>query len=360
MKQIDRYIGTTVAGSLMLAVLGLLGMMTILTFLEQVEDVGKDFTMFAVFRFVLYSMPRMFHETIPYAALIGCLTGVGILASRSEIVVMRASGISTWSITWSALKPALVLIAIGLVVGEYVLSDMERLARLDRIKARHDLSAITPETGIWYRENYVFMHFDIVSQNGVIDGITHNDFNEAGELQRTLFARRGVHHDLGDDRTSYWLLEDVTVTDFSGDRVTSSHLTSLRWDSSITPKLLSAEILVQPDKMSIGELSDKIAYLKEQGLNSGKYELGFWGKVFQPLATIGLVLVGISVVLGPLRSTTMGMRVVTGLIIGILFRFVETLLSPASLVFGFSPIIATLLPIALCFSVGIYLFRRVG
>ncbi len=357
MKLLDRYIGSTVAGSLTLAVLGLLGMMTILTFLEQVEDVGKDFTIFAVFRFVLYSMPRMFYETIPYAALIGCLTGVGILASRSEIVVIRASGVSTWSITASALKPALVLIAVGLIVGEYVLSDMERLARLDRIKARHDLSAITPETGIWYRENNVFMHFDIVSQNGVIDGITHNDFNDQGELQRTLFARRGVHHDLGDNRI-YWLLEDVTVTEFSKDKVTSRHLTSLRWDSLITPKLLSAEILVPPDKMSIGELSDKIAYLNDQGLNSSRYELGYWGKVFQPLATIGLVLVGISIVLGPLRSTTMGMRVVTGLIIGIMFRFVETLISPASLVFGFSPIIATLIPIALCFTVGIYLFRR--
>jgi lipopolysaccharide export system permease protein len=52
------------------------------------------------------------------------------------------------------------------------------------------------------------------------------------------------------------------------------------------------------------------------------------------------------------------MRVVTGLVIGILFKFVQDLLSPASMVFGFAPIIAVLIPILLCFIFGYVLLRR--
>jgi lipopolysaccharide export system permease protein len=110
--------------------------------------------------------------------------------------------------------------------------------------------------------------------------------------------------------------------------------------------------------MSIGELNDNIEYMREQGLNSGKFELGFWKKVLQPLSTIGLVFVAISFIFGPLRESTMGMRVIMGLVIGILFKFVQDLLSPASMVFGFSPIIAIIIPIAICFIVGYPLMRR--
>ena len=98
--------------------------------------------------------------------------------------------------------------------------------------------------------------------------------------------------------------------------------------------------------------------MQAQGLNSNKYELGFWRKLLQPLATVGLVFVAISFIFGPLRESTMGMRVVTGLVIGIIFKFLHDLLSPASMVFGFEPVIAILAPIILCFLVGYILLRR--
>ena len=63
-------------------------------FLEQMEDMSDEYTMARVTEFVFYSMPRMFHETIPYSALIGCLAGLGILANNSELLVMRAAGVA--------------------------------------------------------------------------------------------------------------------------------------------------------------------------------------------------------------------------------------------------------------------------
>ncbi|MBO6565552.1 MAG: LptF/LptG family permease, partial [Pseudomonadales bacterium] len=102
----------------------------------------------------------------------------------------------------------------------------------------------------------------------------------------------------------------------------------------------------------------KINHMRSEGLNTGKFELGFWTKTFQPIASLSLVFVAISFIFGPLRESTMGMRVVSGLVIGILFKFVQDLLSPASLVFGFPPILATLVPILLCLAAGVLLLRR--
>lgn len=359
MTQLDAYVGRTVGLTMLLAAVGLLGILSIFTFLEQIEDIQNNYDVRAVMMFCLYSMPRIFYELIPYAALIGCLTGLGLLASNSELVVMRAAGVSTWSISLSALKPTLVLVVIGLLVGELVLPDVERQARNDRLEALSDESGITPIFGFWYREGDVYMHFDEVSQGGVLAGVTHYYYDENEVLERVLFARRAVFHDVRDNE-KYWLMEDVAVTDLSSGNTRSQKLTSLRWDTRLEPNLLSTEILVQPDKMSISELSSKIDYMSSQGLSSAKFEIGYWQKLLQPLATVALVFVAISFIFGPLRESTMGMRVIVGLIIGIMFKFIQDLLSPASLVFGFPPVIAIMVPILMSLGVGYYLLRRAG
>ena len=160
MNRIDRYISTTVATAMGLAVIALLGLFVVLTLIEQVQCIVNEYTILNVLRFVLYSLPRMLYEVVPYAALIGCLAGLGLLASSSEILVMRSSGISTFSIAWSVLKPALILAFIGMLVGEFLLPDFERMARADRVQAKTDLVGITERGGFWYRENDVYMHFD--------------------------------------------------------------------------------------------------------------------------------------------------------------------------------------------------------
>lgn len=359
MKLLDIYLGRTVSVTMLLAAFGIVGMLAIFTYIEQMEDVSNNYTLVSVGRFVMYSLPRMFYGAVPYAALIGAIAGLGLLASSSELIVMRAAGISTWSIAWSAIKPALLLAAFGLMVGEYILPDFERVARIDRARALSDDNEITPEFGFWHREGNIYMHFDEVSQGGLLQGISHFYFDDrdSRKLVETMFAERAVFHDMGGD-DDYWLLEKVITTRIRGDKSTSEKSTSLKWYTSLTPEVLSTEILVQPERMSIRELNNKIDYLQAGGLNSSKFELGFWIKVLQPLATVGLVFVGISFVFGPLREATMGMRVVTGLIIGIAFKFVQDLLSPASLVFGFAPVIATLIPIAACFAVGYVLMKR--
>ncbi len=82
--------------------------------------------------------------------------------------------------------------------------------------------------------------------------------------------------------------------------------------------------------------------------------------MLQPFVTVALVLMAISFIFGPLRSVTLGQRVFTGVLVGFTFRIVQDLLGPSSLVFGFPPFLAVLVPATACAIAGLWLLRRAG
>jgi lipopolysaccharide export system permease protein len=100
--------------------------------------------------------------------------------------------------------------------------------------------------------------------------------------------------------------------------------------------------------------------LSDLGLSSGIYELAFWKKALQPFSTVVLVFVAVSFVFGPMRSVAIGSRVFAGLLVGLSFKYVQDLLGPSSLVFGFEPVFASLTPSLICVVIGLYLLRRAG
>ena len=118
--------------------------------------------------------------------------------------------------------------------------------------------------------------------------------------------------------------------------------------------------MVQPRDMSISNLYSYTRYLERQGLNADNYLLSFWRKVTQPLGTFALVILGISFIFGPLRAVTPGYRIFSGILVGLVYKYAEELLAPASIVFGFAPIWASIIPIVGSATAGIYLLRKAG
>jgi lipopolysaccharide export system permease protein len=123
--------------------------------------------------------------------------------------------------------------------------------------------------------------------------------------------------------------------------------------------VLSLNIL-PADSLSIESLYNYIRYLGLQNTDTASYEVAFWRKVLQPLIILGLVLIGISFVFGPLRDSTMGFRIFIGVVIGISFRILQDMLGPLSVVFEFPPLMAVMAPVLFCFGIGLYLLKRSG
>ena len=352
MRRLDRYIVTTVANATIMVLLVVISLDLVFAFIGEMEELKQNYQTPQALLYILTTIPRRVYDYLPLGAFIGSLVGLGILANSSEITVMRAAGVSVGRIVWAAMKPALVVVLIGILIGEYVAPETERIAQTQRALAQGEAESVGAGRGLWHREDDTFIHMSVVQPRGVINGLSFFRFGPDGVLGEASFARRAIF------QLDHWLLQEVTRTHFLGDATRSEQIGSERWNTQLSPSLLNI-LIIKPEYLSVRGLFSYINYLHDQGLNANNYEMAFWKKVLQPLATAVLVIVAISFVFGPLRSVTMGFRIFCGIIVGLLFKYVQDLLGPASLVFGFNPIFATLVPIAFSAVAGVYLLWRV-
>ncbi len=351
MRKLDAYIARTVFASVLMVLLVIVSLDAISALIDQVGETKAAYTVYEVLIYVGLTLPGRIYENIPFSSLVGCLIGLGILAGSSELTVMRAAGMSVARIIWSVMRTVFLFIIVAGLLGEYVTPYTDQIAESRRALAQGDRKALESRHGLWNREGNIFMHFNAVLPNGVLFGVTRYQFNDNGQLASSSFSRRATFQ--GD----HWLEEDGTVTEIDGQTSSKHQFITRRWDTALSPDLLNVLVL-PPEALSIQKLYSYSRYLEDQGVDSNEYWLIFWQKVMQPLATASLVIIAISFIFGPLREVTTGFRIFSGVIVGIVFRTSQDLLGPASLVFGFSPLVAVAIPIVICFVVGFALLQR--
>jgi lipopolysaccharide export system permease protein len=351
MRNFDYYLGRSVLVAT-LAVLALLaGLDSLISIIDESDDIGNGYEFGDVLVYVGYTVPRRIHEFVPFAGLIGALVALGRLAASSELVVLRASGVSLGGIAAMVLKPALLMAVFGFAVGEFVAPHAEQLAMSHRALAQRSESAVAGRFGAWNRDGNTFIHVDAVQRGGIAYGVTLLTFDDDYRLVKSLIAERGTYAD------NYWMLEQVSSTHLEDGSTSVQQETLWRWDTDITPDLLTLDV-VEPETLPILQLWPYARYLQRQGMVFVDIELAFWRKLLQPLATLALVLVAMSFIFGPLREGTMAARVFVGIIVGVVFRISQDFFGPASLIFGFDPLLAALSPIAVCWFGGLWLLWR--
>ena len=354
MRKLDLYIGATVLWSIVAVLLVITGLAVLFAFIDQLGSLEGAYTLQEALIYVGMTTPRRLYDVLPMSALIGCLVGLGSLASSSELTVMRAAGVSLMRIVWAVMKPLLLLMALGLVIAEYVAPWTETQAQARRSLIQAQDKTQSSKHGIWHRQGQEYIHINSVQPGGRLIGVTRYEFDDERRLLRSSFARQAVFVEEGQ-----WQLQGGVTTRLYERHSEREQLASQRWDIALTPELLNT-VVMEPDALPISGLWSYGHYLAEQGLNAGRYWLAFWEKLLQPVVTGVLVLMAISFVFGPLRSVTLGQRLFTGVVVGFVFRIVQDLLGPASLVFGFAPLLAVLVPAAVCLLVGVWLLRRAG
>ncbi|WP_372864275.1 LPS export ABC transporter permease LptG [Spongiibacter sp.] len=351
MHKLNRYIGRTVAAAILLVLVVIVGIDLLSTLIEELKEVRGDYGFVSVLQYIGMVAPGSLYKYLPFAALVGCLAGLGSLASSSELVVMRAAGVSTLKLVMAVVRPTLFITLIGLFVAEYIAPASQQIAESQRALALQKSASSHSRHGMWHREGRDFMHFNAVQPNGVLYGVSVYRFDQERNLVQSTYASRANYLAGG------WTLEDVQQVDFVGDAAQQQFFSELEWESDLSPELLNVLVL-DPEDLSISGLWRYASYLKKQGLNAGDYELAFWNKLLQPITILGMVFVAISFIFGPLRDVTMGFRIFVGVMVGIVFRTLQDILGPSSLVYGFDPIYASVCPILICLLVGGVLMSR--
>ncbi|WP_188150609.1 LPS export ABC transporter permease LptG [Teredinibacter waterburyi] len=351
MSRLRRYIGQQVLVAVLGVLLVIVSLDAIAALVDQLSTLRGNYDIFAALTYVALYIPSTIYDYLPLAALVGCLIGLGVLANSSELVVMRAAGVSIAQVVGAVMRPVLVFIAIGFVLGEYIAPYTDQYADTRRDLALGHERALQSESGLWFREGDEYMHFNAVLPNGKLYGITRYAFDRAGELEQASFIGSAIY------QGEYWTEQEGRITHFKGDRIEKETFAVRKWYTEISPDLLNVLVL-NPDELPMQRLHTYAEYQDKQGLDSSEYRLAFWQKALQPLATLSLVVIAISFIFGPLRQTTMGFRVFIGVLVGLIFQTAQKLLGPMSIIMGFSPMYAVLVPIVLCFCYGWLLIYR--
>lgn len=352
MRKLDSYVARNVLMATLVVMIVIVGLDAIFTLVDELDNLKGNYQLLDALLFSGLRLPRRIYEYMPMACLIGCLAGLGSMAANSELTVMRAAGVSINRIVYAVLKPMAALMLISLLLGEYVVPSLERIAQANKAVAQGATEALSNKgKGFWHREGNTFMRFNAVEPGGVLHGITRYEFDDEHNLERVVYAQRALY------QRAYWQLENIVVTTITQEKTRQEKRDSERWNTELTPEKLSV-VIVSPRDMSITGLYVYSQYLNQQGLNSDQYMLSFWRKITQPLSTFALVILGISFIFGPLRSVTPGYRIFSGIIVGMIYKYAEELLSPASIVLGFEPILASIIPIGASLILGVLLMRK--
>lgn len=351
MHKITRYVSRTVFMAIIATLIVISSLDFVFGIIGQLKNVNDTYTIVEAVFYMALIMPGHIYDFIPYSCLIGVLAGLGLLASTSELVIIRSAGVSVARIVWMALRPAILFIFVALLIGEFVAPYAERAAEARKDFLRHNWVKPLPEN-VWSRESGNFMYVEAVKPNGALQGITRYQFDEQHQLLSASYTESATYNE------GKWTEHNILVTQVDAEKgLTHSRIETRDWPTNMTPQLFNI-LASEPEELSMRDLRYYVNYLEQQQLTASNYSIAFWQKCLQPLAIASLVLIAISFIFGPLRSVTMSQRIFSGVVIGVVFLLLQKLLGPSSLVFGFPPMVAVLIPILMCVLIGVVLLRR--
>jgi lipopolysaccharide export system permease protein len=349
---LDLYIARAILATSSLCLLILTGLSGIIKWVDQLRLVGRgSYTMIDAGIYVLFLIPRDIEMFFPMAVLLGALIGMGMLASSSELVVMQASGMSRLQISMSAMKTAVPLMLLVMVLGEWGAPVAERSAKELQATKLSGGSLIKSHRGIWAKDGDLFVNIGEVETVNSLNNITLYEFDEAMKLVKVIHAEEAQFKD------EAWQLQQVKTTVFSDEKITLVEQPLQSWNSSLTPDKLGV-VSVKPEALSIQGLLDYLDYLEVNQQDPSRYNLALWRKIMQPVTIAVMMLVALSFVFGPLRTVTMGARVLLGVVAGFGFYISNQIFGPMSIVYELPAAVGAIAPSLLFTTAAVYYIRK--
>ncbi|WP_350561780.1 LPS export ABC transporter permease LptG [Psychrobacter sp. CAL346-MNA-CIBAN-0220] len=388
LQVLSRYVKVNALLAIIAAVLGLWALQILFSYLAELDALTDSYTMSDALKYILYRSPYFLEEFIPTGALLGAVVGLGLLANKSELIVMRASGISVYRIVGWVLQPALVFVLLALAINQFVLPHTNQLA--NEINSEGSSSLVTSVRGYWtvqprfktvtgnasntadtpnvQPDGSDILYIDYADVQGNIGAVKRWHLDNNGHLQTAIHAEGGKYIGRQPVNTASakpseqyryeWQLSNMTKLIINqGFNTTQAKSSSDTLSLPFAPE--SVYLLTrQAEDLSLTQLYAHRQFMRQQGQRSLTHELAFWQKLLSPLSILSLVIVACSFVFGSLRTHSLGLRIVVALLFGLLFSYIQDLVGFVSLATGFSPLLMVLLPIIASTILGGYLLKK--
>jgi lipopolysaccharide export system permease protein len=371
---VGRYLSKQISFGVAFVLFGFLALFAFFDLVGELDDLGRGgYRIQHALAYVALTLPSRVYELMPVAALIGAIYALSQFASTSEFTAMRAAGMGRTLALRGVLAVGLVLALLTAMIGEFVAPRAERLAQSVRLSAIGSAVAGQFRSGMWIKdtlrdaqgqpERLRFVNVGVLQPDASLDRVQVFEFDPDFTLRSVLRAEHAVYQ--GESR---WRLSGIEETLFVAgttlDRVPTLQSRIVReatrdWPSELEPDIVRVAML-DPERMSLLGLVQYTRHLKENRQSAERYEIALWKKIVYPLAVVVMLALALPFGYLQVRAGSIGYKVFAGIMLGVVFHFLNGLFSHIGLLNTWPPWMAASIPSLVALAVAMTMLARVG
>ena len=299
-----------------------------------------------LWRYVSLRVPLLTARFLPFSVLLGTLIAFAGLNQHSEVIAMKAAGISAHQILAPLIVASLGIAALAFAFNETV---VVKAARTVTAWSDNDYRPIPPDSDL-LSNVWVLVGNDLVRARQVVGqgqrlratGVTIYD-REQGTLRRVIDAERGR------PEGGAWVLDNVRVYDsvmnLTDRRYRMTALAGVEPDRFTLAK-------VDPDQLDFFTLKQRIDQMERAGRHTEEARAGLWHKISSPLSTLLMPLLAAVAAFGLARSGQVLLRATVGMALGFAYFVADNFSLAMGNVGAYPPILAAWAPFVLFFLIG--------
>ena len=299
-----------------------------------------------LWRYVSLRVPLLISRFLPFSVLLGTLIAFTGLNQHSEVVAMKAAGISAHQMLAPLILASLVIAGGLFAFNEKVVVNANRQVTA---WSDNDYRPVPPESGIlsnvWLLNGEDLVQARHVGGQGQrfhAEGVSIYD-REGGVLQRIIQADRA------DPQNGAWRLSKVRVYDSSMNIV--RRIPEMNGLEGVKPEQLTLA-KVDPDQLDFWTLKERIGQLERAGRPADEAKAGLWHKISGPLSTLLMPLLAATAAFGLARSGQVLMRATIGMALGFAYFVADNFSLAMGNVGAYPPFLAAWAPFLLFLLVG--------
>jgi LPS export ABC transporter permease LptG/LPS export ABC transporter permease LptF len=297
---LDEYVVREFVNMFLLVLAAFVLLMIIFTFFELIGDIIRNhISLITVGDYLVNLTPSMLYQIAPLAVLIAALVVFGVLNRNSEIVAMKATGISLYRLVIPIVSIAVILAISLFLFDQYYLPQANRRQEALRniIKGRPPQTYLHPEQKWIFGQPkpgepariFYYQFFD--PNRNEFANLSVFEFNPSTfALTRRIFAGRAVW----DDDSDSWRFENGWVRDINGGEVKSyrTFVSTSFAEVHEPPDYFEKEDL-QSQEMNFGQLDKYVRDLQQSGFDTMRLRVALWHKLAYPLVAVVMAMLAI-------------------------------------------------------------------
>jgi len=333
------YLAREIYAATLFVFVAFLALFAFFDLINELTDLGKGgYRLQHAIAYVALTVPSHVYELFPLAVLIGTLYALSHLAANSEYTVMRSSGLAPWRAMSTLFRIGVVFAVATLIFGELIAPVSERAAKQLKLAATSRIVATEFHTGLWVKDDRRFVNVREVLPDTTLSDIRVFEFDDQYRLKSITFAKQGEY--LGKNQ---WRLREIVNTIFTPDGTSLQRVDEMEWNSVLTPDIL-AVMFIQPERMSAWNLYQYSRHLAENRQRAERYEIAMWKKLIYPIVSLVMMALALPFAYVHVRAGGVGVKVFSGIMLGIFFHFMNSLFSHLGLLQNWQPFLTAVLP----------------